>query len=326
MPVITIIIPYYNTPVDSFNKCINSLNALVLKDYFEVLIIDDGSTIPLDLTQYNPSFAWNIIRQEENKGPGAARQLGIVHSTTEYIMFLDADDWFLHTHALDEYKQKIERFYPDVLEPELAYLTPGGTSGHTTEAIWGCCYRKEFLVQNNIGFVELYYSEDFLFKTLVEWHSPIKISIEDVSYGRGTLNTASLTRADLSMAYFCEAAAIIYAVDFFTYYNLDISKVESVFIRAIKNIMNNNSGDEYYLFNIAALVYVVSCVQHKIPNVCTIVPIVKEQFHISLLRELCTMVMQADAESQDANPKMTEHITYAFDRAEQIYMEHNGHE
>ena len=322
MPTITIIIPYYQTPVSSFTKCIDSLNALARKEDFKVLIVDDGSPTPLELTLYNPQFQYVILRYEENKGPGAARQLGIVHCDTEYLMFLDADDWFLHPHALDEYLEKIEHYHPDVLEPELAYLTPGGEPGNTKEAIWGHCYKRDFLVQNNIGFVELYYSEDFLFKTLVDWYSPVKVSIETLSYARGTLDTESLTRTSLSMAYFCEAAAMIYVTDFFDYNDLDVSRAESAFSRSIKSILNSDTKTEYYIFNILALIYTYSCIKHKLPGLQVLLPVVDNPNYIKLLKEVCIMIVQDDAELTESNPRMAEHIISAYNRAEDIYLKH----
>ena len=68
----------------------------------EILLIDDGSTTPLDqlecLVEADPRA--RLIRQT-NQGPGAARNLGLKHSTGEYIAFLDSDDEFL--------SEKIER-------------------------------------------------------------------------------------------------------------------------------------------------------------------------------------------------------------------------
>ena len=325
MPVITIIIPYYKTHKESFMKCINSINALDAEGKFEVLIVDDGSPEPLDLALYNPNFQYSVIRYEENKGPGAARQLGIEHCTTEYLLFLDADDWFLHSHVLDEYLEKIEHYHPDVLEPEAAYLMPEGIPGDTKEAIWGYCYRKEFLVKNNIGFVSLYYSEDFLFKALVHLYAPVTVTIENMGYARGTLDTESLTHTTLSMAAFCEAAAMIYVSEFFEYNNLDMTKIESIFSRSIKMILNNNKQSEYYIFNIMALVYVYSCIQHKVPGLKILLPTVTDPNYITLLKEICCTVVQNDAILTDTNPRMAEHIINAYERAEEIYYEHlNG--
>ncbi len=72
--------------------------------HFEVVVIDDGSTddTGLVVNQY-PGIKYIY---QENKGVSAARNLGIEHSSGEYLCFLDADDWLL----------------PDALETNLGYI------------------------------------------------------------------------------------------------------------------------------------------------------------------------------------------------------------
>lgn len=56
-----------------------------------VVVVDDGSTD--DTASIAESFGATVIRQAKS-GPGAARNRGIERVETEFVAFLDADDWY----------------------------------------------------------------------------------------------------------------------------------------------------------------------------------------------------------------------------------------
>jgi glycosyltransferase involved in cell wall biosynthesis len=95
---ISVIIPVFNV-VQYVEKAILSVydQGIDEKD-FEVILVDDGSTdeslnhITL-LTQEKTNV--KIISQK-NKGLGGARNTGIKNALGKYVLFLDADDWYLH--------------------------------------------------------------------------------------------------------------------------------------------------------------------------------------------------------------------------------------
>lgn len=92
-PVISIIIPVYN--VETYiGQCLKSISDQTYKD-FEVLIIDDGS---IDRSQqiykgFESKDKRFVSFKQENKGPSAARNLGIENAKGEFIAFIDADDY-----------------------------------------------------------------------------------------------------------------------------------------------------------------------------------------------------------------------------------------
>jgi len=94
-PLVSIIIPTYNR-ADLLSRAIQSVINQTYKDW-ELLIIDDGSTdntkeIVEEFVKKDPRIKYFY---QENKGQGAARNLGIRESKGEYIAFLDSDDEFL---------------------------------------------------------------------------------------------------------------------------------------------------------------------------------------------------------------------------------------
>lgn len=90
---VSVIIPVYNAEL-YLERCIMSVSCQSHKA-LEIILVDDGSTdggtaICRAWTQKDSRISY--IRQE-NKGLGAARNTGITASTSQYLTFLDADDW-----------------------------------------------------------------------------------------------------------------------------------------------------------------------------------------------------------------------------------------
>lgn len=88
MPNADVIIPAYNAG-PALRRAVDS--ALALPFVARVIVVDDGSETPPDLT---PDPRLTIIHQQ-NAGPAAARNTGLDASTADWIVFCDADDALL---------------------------------------------------------------------------------------------------------------------------------------------------------------------------------------------------------------------------------------
>jgi glycosyltransferase involved in cell wall biosynthesis len=99
----SVIIPVYNRE-HLIEETLDSVFRQTFDDY-EVIVVDDGSTDQtVDVVKAYPDPVRLI--QQENTGPGAARNTGIKAATGEYIAFLDSDDrWFPWT--LETYRKVI---------------------------------------------------------------------------------------------------------------------------------------------------------------------------------------------------------------------------
>ena len=98
--LVSVVIPTYNRP-ERLKNCIHALAKQVYPpDSFEVIVVDDGSTIPIDheeLSRCDPPLRLKIISQT-NSGPGIARNHGVTMACGEAVAFLDDDcvpgpDW-----------------------------------------------------------------------------------------------------------------------------------------------------------------------------------------------------------------------------------------
>ena len=99
-PLVSIIIPVYNTAKQSLIDCILSITTQNYAN-LEIIVIDDGST---DLTTINTLKELEVnhnllVYHETNKGVSVSRNKGTEYATGKYIMYVDSDD-FLYPNAL----------------------------------------------------------------------------------------------------------------------------------------------------------------------------------------------------------------------------------
>lgn len=93
---VSVIIPVYNAE-KYIKKTIES--CMQLPEVKEIVVVDDGykdgaKKIVEELAKKNPVIKLYTHPDNENRGAGMSRNLGIEKATQEYIAFLDADDYF----------------------------------------------------------------------------------------------------------------------------------------------------------------------------------------------------------------------------------------
>ena len=93
-PLVSVVIPTYKRD-HSLERAIRS--ALAQEDVaLEVLVVDDGSPVPPDaiLAKFAHDPRVRYLPQAQNRGGGAARNVGIEASQGTWIALLDSDDWW----------------------------------------------------------------------------------------------------------------------------------------------------------------------------------------------------------------------------------------
>lgn len=109
--------PVYN--VETYIQ--KSLDSLVNQTYknLEIICVNDKSTdsslaILQEYASKDSRFV--IIDQEENKGPGFARNVAIEKATGDYISFVDSDDW-MELDAFEQISKALKGYnYPKILQ------------------------------------------------------------------------------------------------------------------------------------------------------------------------------------------------------------------
>ena len=115
-PIFTVVIPTYNR-IDGLKRCLVSLE---LQNFdhqqFEVIVVDDGSSIQVDRTLLNDyhTFILKCIHVEHG-GPSKARNAGIDQASGEYIVFFE-DDIIVDKNYLTNAWKLFHDQHIDVLE------------------------------------------------------------------------------------------------------------------------------------------------------------------------------------------------------------------
>lgn len=100
-PFITVVIPAYNA-ANYIAATLNSVQHQTFRD-FEVIVVNDGSpdTIALERA-LQPYLSCIRYLKQDNRGPSAARNVGIRQARGEYIAFLDSDDLWCPEHLANQ--------------------------------------------------------------------------------------------------------------------------------------------------------------------------------------------------------------------------------
>ncbi len=110
------VIPVYNAE-NFLPKLLDSFAVQTNKD-FEINIVNDGSSdnseqIILDFKKNNPNISINY-QKIKNSGQGKARELGISTATSDYICFIDADD-YIEPNYFEVLSEIVEKHHPDMV-------------------------------------------------------------------------------------------------------------------------------------------------------------------------------------------------------------------
>ena len=135
-PKLSIITTFYNAEAYIYTA-ISTVNQQVHGNYdFEYVLVDDKSEdgsreivenfIKKEVDK-KVKKCWKIIEPEKNLGCGGARRFGIEHSTGDYLMFLDADDYYMKIDFCQRAMDTIISTQSDIVEYGIVYNNANGT-------------------------------------------------------------------------------------------------------------------------------------------------------------------------------------------------------
>lgn len=110
--IFSFIIPVYNRP-EEVEELLDSLAKQTYKQPFEVVIIEDGSTLSSEEVVHNYKEKLQVsYYYKDNTGPGDSRNYGMRKATGNYFIILDSD-CILPPQYLENSNQSLENKYVD---------------------------------------------------------------------------------------------------------------------------------------------------------------------------------------------------------------------
>ena len=94
-PLFSIIIPHYNIP-DLLMRC---LKTIPISEDIQVIVVDDNSPNADTYLERYPELSrpyLEFVRAPKNGGAGYARNIGLDHAKGKWLLFADADDFYVN--------------------------------------------------------------------------------------------------------------------------------------------------------------------------------------------------------------------------------------
>jgi glycosyltransferase involved in cell wall biosynthesis len=184
--LLTIIIPHYKS-LDSLEKLLNSIPK---NELYQVIVVDDHSSC--DFQDISIKFFWvEFVSQVcGKKWAGAARNKGLSLAVGKFILFADADDYFVSNafELVDEYIAKdfdIVYFSPTSINENgklslrhtkysdlvVSYLNSEDNAIRYEYFVpWSKLYKAKLIQENDIKFDEVIASNDVMFSLMTGFY------------------------------------------------------------------------------------------------------------------------------------------------------------
>ncbi len=194
--MLDIIIPAYNAK-DTIFKTLSSIAVQRCSVPFNVIIVNDCSEYDYSsfVDYFSKYYPIKEIKTKKNIGPGGARNTGIDNSNSEFIVFIDSDDFFYSTDSIDKLYKLINKSNYDLVISNFIYERDNERTIKEQDHTWlhGKIYRRGFLDKNNIRFNNTMANEDNGFNRLILLLNPNIYYLNEITYVYSE-NNNSITR------------------------------------------------------------------------------------------------------------------------------------
>jgi glycosyltransferase involved in cell wall biosynthesis len=203
-PLFSVIIPHYDIP-DLLMRCLKSIP---VSEDIQVIVVDDNSPDADTYLERYPELSrpyLEFIRTTKGGGAGYARNIGLDHAKGEWLLFADADDFYVED-MYDIISSNAES-EADVIYFKIESVLSENIIQKTDRDIyidrivdnyyangdewplkfmycptWGKMIKRDLINKFNIRFEEIRYSNDVFFSLFVGYHAETIKVVNKVLY------------------------------------------------------------------------------------------------------------------------------------------------
>ncbi len=231
---VSVIVPVYNAQSFLTERVGNLLNQTL--DEIEIIFIDDASTDGtlsiLEAAKNQFPNRVRVLSHKENKGPGAARNLGLAVASGDYIGFYDADD-VVDVTMYEKLYNKAKENDADIVDCAFYRESQGKALRHFTEDIVGeiSDAQKSVMLQGGFCVTKI-------FKRSLILDGPVgptlfreEYGLEDMDYLMGLIARAKVFNyvEDVLYVYKDSGDSLSKEQDFFKYYRNHTSAMLGIY-------------------------------------------------------------------------------------------------
>ena len=159
----SVIIPHHNCP----DFLCRLLNSIPQREDIEIIVVDDNSDSNKKPNISRTDVKIIYLQAKDSKGAGRARNVGLKQATGKWLLFADADDYYIN-NAFDKFDKVKDCSYDIIFfdidtnhgtgktafKCRLNEMLQGGGRAkanfkHMSNAPWNKIYKKQFVHDNN---------------------------------------------------------------------------------------------------------------------------------------------------------------------------------
>ena len=185
----SIIIPHHNIP-DLLMRCLKSIP---VSEDIQVIVVDDNSLDADTYIERYPELSrpyLTFIRTSKGGGAGYARNVGLEYAKGTWLLFVDADDYFVDNMLetiMPHYESAVDVIFYRVKSVKSENILQESWKGDYLNRLidsyketgeerfirlrwcppWGKMIRKELITKNQLRFDEVPYGNDYYFSVCV---------------------------------------------------------------------------------------------------------------------------------------------------------------
>ncbi len=334
-PTLTIVVPVYNVK-NYILKCLESIAAQSRND-FTVFVIDDGSTdgsaeLCNEYCCQNKRFKY--FRQE-NKGLGETRNVGIKMAETEWITFIDSDDWFsefyvekmmslaertdadiVYCDSIDVYEDGSTKYNAQRSFAQWMRLNPIERVENPTQcSVCGAVYKTNLWKKNEIIMPSIVFEDSAVFYVLTRCATTIETVYEGLYYyrakrkgslmDRGRTDVMNMIKALEHTCKLCDSKPLFVDISLERYISRKLSMERNYYLKSKGQEVSNQIIDAYKRFFpnselecFGKMISVGGYISTLIDN------------HLSLVRDKSKNYEYSSIISMMTRPLSLEHITF----------------